>query len=71
MTPLYTLAAETKTVHIQDKNMTWNITVANCDIDTSKEVVVVKRSLPSQKVVIRQGGKVQRCDVKRINVLIA
>ena len=73
ITPLYALANETQqVVHIQDKNKTWDITVVNCDIDPEKEVVVVKRGpFPNERITIKQDGKVQRCEVIRINVLIA
>ena len=69
----YAMAEETKVVYIEDDRYTWNITVENCEIDPTKPVKVLNKrdQFPTTKIVVRQNGRVQRCDVKRINVSVA
>ena len=69
--PALAFGQELMTVKVIDDNHRWSIQVENCNINPNEEVKVIKRSWPAEKILLRQGGRVFRCDVKRIEVLIS
>ena len=60
------------TIQVADNNYQWSIIVDNCPIDKSKKAIILSRpTLPKDKVLVRQGKKTFRCDVKEINIVVA
>ena len=60
-------------VLVENDNYTWTIYLESCDINPALPVKVItkQRQFPTDKIIISQGNKKMRCDVKRINVVIA
>ena len=73
LVPAVAIAQENKaTIEVADNKYQWSISVDNCPIDKSKKAIILERpTLPKSKVVIRQGKKTFRCNVKEINVTVA
>ena len=71
--PTVAMAQEDKaTIEVADNKYQWSISVDNCPIDKTKKVTILERpTLPKSKVLIRQGKKTFRCNVKEINVTVA
>ena len=60
----------TKVIQVADNQYHWEITVENCAIDPDAKTTFVKKPrLPQEKIIVRQNGRVQRCDVKQINIV--
>lgn len=73
LVPAFALAQEDKaTIEVADNKYQWSISVDNCPIDKTKKVTILERpTLPKSKVLVRQGKKTFRCNVKEINVTVA